>query len=239
MQGRMPYAKVTKAFYLVGWKRLELNDLLDFGTIKESSFEAIRRRFAVIKIAARFLEPEVLAALAIGSDPAELGLFRRAHDLEAFLTSGPAAATGLKLKYAFERINDLEECRRKIAHYTRGGGDRGTSVEYLRRASNLPAVPAEDSHAGLFKELIVEDSSYSADPAPALPNHDASAWMRSELLKRGFNHLTRGYLNQIKLPRHITCTKDALWTHFKTSGQWHDLGQVCPGPKGRVLPVTN
>ncbi len=47
--GRMPYAILTKQFNIIGWKRMEMNRLIQFDDVTEENFEAIMRRIALIK----------------------------------------------------------------------------------------------------------------------------------------------------------------------------------------------
>ncbi len=62
--GRMPYAILTKQFHLIGWKRMEMNRLIQFEDVSEGNFEAIMRRIALIKIQARFFDERVLTTRA-------------------------------------------------------------------------------------------------------------------------------------------------------------------------------
>ena len=232
LAGRMPYGKVTRTFCLQGWKRLELNDLLDFGEIKEGSYEAIRRRFGVIKFSARFLEEPMYNALkrVLGDiDPASLGLFVRDYELDDFLVSGVAAAAGLKGQYAFEQQNNLQQCRAKILHYSRGGGDQGASDEYLRKACNLPAVGPEkrDVLERICEDLQAEDPVIpEAAPAPGVAS-DASlhAFFRETMQEKDYNIMTKGYVTQTKLPAHIKATKDTVWKTLLASDEWRNVGK--------------
>ena len=46
ISGRLPYSIITKMHKVIGWKRLELNKLIDFEDITEQNFESIARAFA-------------------------------------------------------------------------------------------------------------------------------------------------------------------------------------------------
>ena len=128
--GRLPYGILTKMHKIIGWKRLECNKLIDFQDITEDNFESILRRFAVVQIQARFFEKAQLAGVEL--DPDTRGVFCRDPELDSFYTSGPACAGGLKIQAAFEEINSKKACLDIVQHYTRGGGDKGVSMKYMR-----------------------------------------------------------------------------------------------------------
>ena len=150
--GRMPYGVVTKLLRVIGWKRIELNSMISFDGVQESSFESILRRFAIVRLKVRLVEPGTLRDAPF--DTRAAGVFERDPDLEAFYASGPAVAAGLKLQHAFEQTHDLGACRAEIIKYTRQGGDDGVGMAYIREACGLKPLdgfrwsrlPGESAH---------------------------------------------------------------------------------------------
>ena len=85
ISARLPYAIVTKLIEVSGWKRVELNKMFRFFEITEDNVESIVRRFAVIKIAAKFYEKAFLTSVLPNHE--EFGIFARESDAKAFLMS--------------------------------------------------------------------------------------------------------------------------------------------------------
>ncbi len=85
--GSLPYQILTKTICLVGWKRMELNRLIRFVGVREQEFNAIYRRSLLIKVHARFVDPDFLKREM--PDAALYGVFPRQNDLKPFLRSGP------------------------------------------------------------------------------------------------------------------------------------------------------
>ena len=66
---RLPYGIVTRLVELVGWKRLELNRLVRFSAVTESSLDSIMRRSWVCQFKARFVDASILNSMAISMYP--------------------------------------------------------------------------------------------------------------------------------------------------------------------------
>ena len=99
----------------------------------------------MVQIQARFFEKAQLEGVDI--DPDTRGVFCRDPEMDAFIISGPAIAAGLKIQAGFEELHGKDECLRKIQHYTRGGGDQGAGVRFMRKCCGLKAL-AEPSTLG-------------------------------------------------------------------------------------------
>ena len=60
---RLPYAVVTKLVELIGWKRFELNNLMKFVGVDETSFFSIFRRSLVVEYHGRLTTQAKIAKL--------------------------------------------------------------------------------------------------------------------------------------------------------------------------------
>jgi len=98
ISGRMPYAILTKQFRIVGWKRMEMNKLIQFDDVSAENFESIMRRVALVKIQARFCDKRVLGN---GADAcASVGIFERDPDLQEFVVSTQAQVREIQISAA-------------------------------------------------------------------------------------------------------------------------------------------
>ena len=62
---RRPCAVVTKMVCSDGWKRLEMNDSMKFGSITESTFPSIMRRSLVILMKGRIISEEQMETIGV------------------------------------------------------------------------------------------------------------------------------------------------------------------------------
>ena len=84
-----------------------MNKLLEFEGITEHNIESICRRFAIIKIQARFFDAKYLAQHF--KSPEKYGVFARDPDAKDFLQSGLGRLAGDRMHLAFEsRVNDKD-----------------------------------------------------------------------------------------------------------------------------------
>lgn len=222
--GRMPYGVLTKLYKVIGWKRLELNSMINFENVVESNFESIMRRFAVISLKSRFVEPHTLRDVQI--QPEGVGVFQRDPDLESFYTSGPAVAAGLKIQHAFERTHSMEDCRQVLIEYTRLGGDNGVGMAYLREACGLPAMsdlPQEQASAlGSVAHLLAPDAKQTAEVDRVA---QVSETLMRHLVTKGVDFLTRTLCMQCGGVHAVAgLTREALWNRLKESPLWRDIG---------------
>jgi len=123
ISGRKPYGITTRMFEIAGWKRTELNKMLQFTNVSEASFPSILRRSFVWKPKARFLDA---AYLERHYPDARLdGIFPPSPALKKFVTSGPAVAAAMRFQHGFEASHSKAACEEMIEQYCELGGDRG------------------------------------------------------------------------------------------------------------------
>ncbi|CAE8584402.1 unnamed protein product [Polarella glacialis] len=133
--GRKPYGLQTRMLELIGWKRLELNKMLRFGSVTESNFNSILRRCFVWKPKARFWDRDYLKNNY--PDSHLDGIFPKCAELRTFLVSPAAIAASLRIQYGFEQKHSKEGCR-QIENYVVLGGDEGMTEERMRFACGKP-----------------------------------------------------------------------------------------------------
>ena len=225
ISGRMPYGVITKLFRVIGWKRVELNSMINFEGIEEASFESILRRFAVITLHSRLVERGTLEGVPF--DSATGGVFERDPDLEAFYVSGPGTAAGLMIQLGFERAHNLEACRAEIIHYTRQGGDNGVGLAYMREACGLKPLAelhsAPGSTLGPLGFLLQPDAEQTTELERV---RHASLTTARHMSTQGFDFLTSSSFARLNTV-HATSgmLKEVLWRRFKESAYWRDAGK--------------
>ncbi|CAE8616915.1 unnamed protein product [Polarella glacialis] len=133
--GRKPYGLQTRMLELIGWKRLELNKMLRFGSVTETNFNSILRRCFVWKPKARFWDRDYLKNNY--PDSHLDGIFPKCAELRTFLVSPAAIAASLRIQYGFEQKHSKEVCRQMIENYVVLGGDEGMTEERMRFACGL------------------------------------------------------------------------------------------------------
>ncbi len=133
--GRKPYGLQTRMLELIGWKRLELNKMLRFGSVTETNFNSILRRCFVWKPKARFWDRDYLKDNY--PDSHLDGIFPKCAELRTFLVSPAAIAASLRIQYGFEQKHSKEGCRQMIENYVVLGGDEGMTEERMRFACGL------------------------------------------------------------------------------------------------------
>ena len=225
ISGRMPYGVVTKLFKVIGWKRIELNTLINFDGVEEASFESVLRRFAITKMKVRLVEPGTLKDIPFDTHAA--GVFERDPDLEAFYVSGPAVAAGLKLQHAFERTHNLDACRKEIIRYTRLGGDDGVGLAYMREACGLkPLEELKDAPSSALGPLGLLLEAPMQDKAQLERVREASLSISRVLLSKGWDFLTHGrFIPMIHVHAAAGMTREVLWRRLKATTYWHDAGK--------------
>ncbi|CAE8656395.1 unnamed protein product [Polarella glacialis] len=133
--GRKPYGLQTRMLELIGWKRLELNKMLRFGSVTETNFNSILRRCFVWKPKARFWDRDYLKDNY--PDSHLDGILPKCAELRTFLVSPAAIAASLRIQYGFEQKHSKELCRQMIENYVVLGGDEGMTEERMRFACGL------------------------------------------------------------------------------------------------------
>ena len=241
ISGRLPYGMVTKLHHILGWKRMELNKLIQFDDVTEQNFESIIRRIVLIKILARFFDKKYLERY--NGNHEQFGIFARDPDLKDFMTSGPAQAAGHKIQWAFESQNNEQECRDLVTTYARCGGDRGTTNKYMRLACKLPPANEVDDGPPDLEELVVDETQRDGAGVVNVPASDAlshySRHFERACMEQNLNHMAWTHFFHTSLPpppagltQHMP--KKEIWKRFLDDGLWLELRM---GNKGNRIPV--
>ena len=139
---RLPYGILTQMIEIVGWKRMEMNKLLEIDGITEESFDSIWRRSYVCHLIGRFVsEAEYLRLREqIGRDPSTIGVFVKDTSLKPFFQqrNGPAVAGLTRILRGHVRDNSKEACVDSIEGYVEGG-DKWLTWRCIRASCGMPA----------------------------------------------------------------------------------------------------
>ena len=225
--GRLPYQILTKIVCATGWVRMEMNKLISFGNISEAAFHSIFRRCLVIKIAARFVDPDFVEVHV--PDAHRYGIYPRQCDLKDFLRSGPAIAAGLLIQAAFERKANEHACRDVINGYVLRDGDCGLTEKTIRQACGLPPKAKSkrsdnQEHGGtaLPKGVhfdLSQDVEQNDEEAPLVGS--LSRHVIQFMIAKGLDQITATYFNQCGIPSHfLTDKKSELWEQLISSDRW-------------------
>ena len=142
---RLPYGKVTSMVKLVGWKRFEMNNLIEFKGVSGQTINSIFRRMWVCVLKASFLRKNEWLKI---ESPEPKGAFLRDDSLETFVNSGPAACAHLLLLRGFLSARSQKCCEDVIEKYANGGDD-GVTLRCARTACGLDAeVPVDKAKNG-------------------------------------------------------------------------------------------
>ena len=230
LSGRLPYGRLTQLLRIVGWKRIELNRIFHFEEITEQNIESILRRFAVIKIHAKFYEKQYLDKHL--ADHEQYGIFAREKDAKAFLTSSQGVVAGLRIHQVFAEENSLQQLDDKIIKFTRCGGDNGVTEKSIREACRLPPLTG-DGEVGPERKLI---SPSQEDAGDALVKelevaalHYAHELVRSDRTAK-CGYLTEAVFKVLNLPAGSKRRKPDLWELLCVHGHFLQ----CQG--GKYLP---
>ena len=137
----------TKMVELVGWKRLELNKLMESVGCDESNWWSIMRRSLAIQFRGCFVNSAKIQHMGDPDKAARYGVFLMDNDLKSFLQSEPAAACLFKmvrgcmsevsssdmLQYLDDYVNELDE-RFTFKKY----GKHAASITIKFLQGNLP-----------------------------------------------------------------------------------------------------
>jgi hypothetical protein len=226
--GRKPYGLQTRMLELVGWKRLELNKMLRFGSVSETNFNSILRRCFVWKPKARFWDSDYLKKHY--PDSHLDGIFPKCAELRNFLVSPGAVAASLKIQYGFELKHCKEECRQMIENYVVLGGDEGLTDERMRSACGLkPRDKRQQIVAGPADAFDTGSQAERDDDIQALSKvHD---FLVQQLLLEGRSHITSYDWKKVILPANSpNVDKPTLWTMLMT----HQLFKSCNGKTSKA-----
>ncbi len=136
MAGRGAYGYVARMIELTGWKRMEVNRLMQFKGVSEHNFASILRRSFLWRPHARFVAPQFLQEHY--QDAEQDGYSPKDPTLKDFLVSGPAIASSMQLQHAFEEKHSRQECFDLIEAYCNLGGDNGLTEDLMWVACGLP-----------------------------------------------------------------------------------------------------
>ncbi|CAK0849775.1 unnamed protein product, partial [Prorocentrum cordatum] len=103
---RLPYGIVTHLVSLYGWKRLELNKLIKFTGVTLPGVDSIHRRSWVVILKAKFLPPDLAAAIPNASNK---GIFCKDPKLKDVLKSAPAALALWQILHGFMRKHTKDD----------------------------------------------------------------------------------------------------------------------------------
>ena len=222
ISARMPYGIVTKLLKVIGWKRIELNSVMEFEGCTEQNFESILRRFAIIKIEAKFVDRGVSNLRQ--EDIESAGVYERDPDLEEFYQSPVTAAAGLLIQHGFERDHNVKDCQQILINYTRRGGDRGVGIRYMRKACGLKSLEEmENSSLGQMGLMLQPDAEQEEAEERLTRSYDA---MRDAILQNGQDFLNHTEFSKCKHAiGQSGYTKEALWRHMAESRYWQDVGK--------------
>ena len=213
MAGRRPYGYVTRMIELTGWKRMEVNRLMQFKGVSEHNFPSILRRSFLWRPHARFVCPQYLEEHY--TDAALDGYFPKDPTLKEFLVSGPAIASSMQLQHAFEHTYSRAECIHMIESYCNLGGDQGLTEDKMRIACGLPPRQrAEIAAPGLGPV----DDQLSQDQAESVKTGSEAVARRivEECLSKGFFMFTLQQFKTMSLPSNApNLDKESMLTQLQ------------------------
>ena len=160
---RLPYAIVTKMVEFKGWKRFEMNQLMNFSEVTEENFDSIMRRSCVGHFKGRFVTERKMAEFGGEAAAAVHGIFERDTDLKRFLGSDEAINYTMELLIGFAKRYSLKACEQIIEDYV-DGTDGGLTRRCMRQACGL-GKPGEDN----LKRALARGASVAGDGATSVP----------------------------------------------------------------------
>ena len=119
LMSRLPYAVLTRMRSIIGWKRLEMNRMLQFTGVTESNFYSLFRRFGLVVFESRFFAADYLAEFFPGSE--EYGIFPRDVSLPGLMRSDVGAVAGLKATLIWEQHRNEKNAGTSSMRPQRGG----------------------------------------------------------------------------------------------------------------------
>ncbi|CAE6926624.1 ABCB1 [Symbiodinium sp. CCMP2592] len=240
--GRRPYGMVTRMIELVGWKRLEVNNMMKFVGVSEINFQFVLRRSFVWMPRARFIDSKIIDTCF--PDAKESGYFAKDDALKSFLRSGPCIAAALRIQHAFESRHGREACHNMIEEQA----TRPLTEDKMRQACGLqPKV-----RSGQACVLAVP-----VDPTSQDDNEDLKdQWngirhaVINHCLKEGKCVLTKGMFKYVKLPADhpVSMDADAMWKKLlsdglliqgQADGKWKDGALPCVGKYEQLKKVCD
>ena len=196
-----------------------------------------------MQIQARMFEKAQLRGVDYDQDTR--GVFARDPEMDAFIISGPAVAAGLKIQSGFEDLNNKNDCLKIIQDYTRGGGDNGVGVRFMRECCGLkplsePSLLEAPEEAAAAVEGVAPAPVQLHLPPPAGITADQEAddehssklanvslQVTTYLLEKHLDGLTPSYLAACKINGMgaVAAKKPQLWKAFIASCFWRKSAQ--------------
>ena len=191
--GRPPYGMSTRMIELVCWLRYEVNSMFTLSGVTEGNFQSAYRRAFVWEPKARFIDPNVIAA--VYPDAFMDGYFRKNEELKDFLRSPPCVAAALRLQHAFEVKHSREECRQLIEEYAA----KPLTEDMMRKACGLPARRRSDE-VNPNLQLPVESTSQQERDLRLEKLKRVQASLVDHCMKNHKAVFTKGMMRYLSLP---------------------------------------
>ena len=208
VMGRKPYGYSTRMFHTVGWTRLEVNRIMQFLGVKNSTFNSMFRRSLVWKAKARFIHKKFLAKYP---DHELDGIFEADPSLNKFLATSQASVAGLRLQWAFEYDNNKEDCYQIIEDYC-NGGDNYLTEDVMRSARGLPVRQRNLQTEERLANLLNADAESDAER-----DNKQTTWscLRETLEGISFYEFKK---ITMKADTHPNLTRSDIWDAMEAEG---------------------
>lgn len=211
--GRKPYGLVTRMFELVGWKRLEVNKMMQFLGVSEGTFDSVLRRSLVFDIKCRFFDGEYLATHY--PDHEQDGVFAKVANMKEKLMHPSRLAAAIQIQHVWEASHSSAVCDVLIENYAALGGDAGLTEDVMRKSCGLLPRSTECSKDPIG--ILVQNSG--VDRCEGNWFAELAHALRTWLLETSRDHCTLQQFKQIKLPSGVNFSdRDELWTKLVESG---------------------
>ena len=161
---RLPYAVVTKLVELIGWKRFELNNLMRFVGVDETSFVSIFRRSLVVEYKGRFTTAAKIERIGGAAKAAKVGIFEMKNDLKDFLKGKCAAQLLFKLVHGAMMDTPKDAMHAFIEEYVESL-DEGLTRQKIREACGLRDKKAGEATPSMDAEDVQSPSTPAAAAA--------------------------------------------------------------------------
>ena len=212
IMGRKPYGYTTRMWQIVGWKRLEMNRMMNFAGVSVSNFNSMFRRGFVWKAKARFIHQKFLCNYL---DHEKDGIFAADPSLNKFLATSQASVAGLRIQWAFERMHGRDACYQFIEDYC-NGEDNYITEDVMRQACGLPVrhrQVQEEKDVGLAAVLEADAESQKARDAKDDEWDNFRQFLFDTMLSSGMELLSYTEFKKLTLRNSgiPNMTKEALW----------------------------
>ena len=226
LRARLPYAVITRMLRLIGWKKMEVNSIIEFADVTEGEFESIIRRACIFKIYSRFFDKDYLSAHFPNHE--RYGVFARKPHLQQAFRSLPYAAAWNTSQHAFEELHGRDECEKMIVEFSRNGGDLGVTERFLRTGCRLEARPdnsnfsfTEGIVAGVNIDVSLECMSIPKSMSVSVNIRKFAVSLMVEACDRELDYMTWTYYKQKgRNPIGMPLSREELWAKLDESAGW-------------------